>query len=101
MLTEPGVMYGLMRTLPVSPPPGVGSRASKIGSGVSVPVQVDGRLVPPAGTLVTAGSHSALSVTLVTVPVGVTALPLESMSWNDPASVLTPVPAAVVGRTGY
>ena len=84
-------MYGLMSTLPVSPPPAVGSVASNSGSGVSLPVQVE------ASPLEVAGWHSPLSVTLVTAAVEVTWLPASSMSWNEPAVT---APPSLVGRSG-
>jgi hypothetical protein len=68
---------GLIRTLPVSPPPGVAEVAFHSGSGVW----------PLARAF---GSPSALSVTLLTVPVGSTGVPSWLTSWNDP-TVAEPV----------
>ena len=70
-------MNGLIRTLPVSPPPVVGRLVLNSGSGVWPGARSD-------------GSPSALSVTLVTGPVGVTGLPSCPTSWNDPV-VTAPV----------
>ena len=77
-------MNGLMRTLPVSPPPLVGSVASNSGSAVTGAVGVD-RLESWAG------SPSALSVTLVTAPAMVTGLPASSMAWKEAATVGPPL----------
>ncbi len=79
-------MYGLMRTLPVSPPPGVGSVASNSGSAVSAR--------PGRGSL---GSPSALSMTLVTVPLMGTGLPASSMATNDAATVGPPLLVGIAG----
>src|SRR3984957_15886220 len=64
-------MNGLIRTLPVSPPPVVGRGALNSGSGVW----------PLARSL---GSPSALSVMLLTGPDGSTGVPSWLTSWNDP-----------------
>src|ERR1700722_13452702 len=77
-------MNGLMRTLPVSPPPVVGSVASNSGSAVTGALGVD-RVVSWDG------SPSALSVTLVTVPGTDTGLPASSMAWNEAATVGPPL----------
>src|SRR5690348_13217308 len=66
-------MRGLIRTLPVSPPPGVASVASYRGSAVW-----PGARNP--------GAPSAPRVTLLTGPVGVTGDPFWSTSWNDPST---------------
>ena len=80
----PGLMNGLIRTLPVSPPPVVGRVALNSGSGVCPAARSD-------------GSPSALSVMLLTGPVGSTGLPFWLTSWNDP--VVTE-PVFVVGKSG-
>ena len=77
-------MNGLISTLPVSPPPGVGSVALNSGSGVSPGARSD-------------GSPSALSVMPVTGPVGSTGLPSWLTSWNDP---VVAEPVLVVGKSG-
>ena len=71
LLTVPGLMNGLISTLPVSPPPGVASVASHSGSAVWPAARKPGR-------------PSALSVMPLTGPVGVTGVPVWSTSWNDP-----------------
>ena len=80
----PGLMNGLISTLPVSPPPVVGRVALNSGSGVCPGARSD-------------GSPSALSVMLLTGPVGSTGLPSCPTSWNDP--VVTE-PVFVVGNSG-
>src|SRR5271165_1685634 len=77
-------MNGLIRTLPVSPPPFVGRLVLNSGSGVWPGARCD-------------GSPSALSVTLLTGPVGLTGLPFCPTSWNDPVET---VPAEVAGNWG-
>src|SRR5579863_6298903 len=77
-------MNGLIRTLPVSPPPGVAEVAFHSGSGVW----------PLARSF---GSPSALSVMLLTAPVGSIGEPSWLTSWNDP-TVAEPV--LVVGNCG-
>src|SRR5579875_3011179 len=77
-------MNGLISTLPVSPPPGVGSVRSNSGSGVCPAVRWP-------------GCPSALMVTLVTAPVGRIGFPDSSTSWNEPS---TAEPVLVVGNCG-
>ena len=77
-------MNGLIRTLPVSPPPVVGRVALNSGSGVWPGARSE-------------GSPSALSVMLLTGPVGSTGLPSWLTSSNDP--VVT-APVLVVGKSG-
>ena len=66
----PGLMYGLIRTLPVSPPPLVASVASYSGS---------------------VGGVSPPSVIPLTAPVVSSGWPVESTSVKSPVSTKPPV----------
>ena len=77
-------MNGLISTLPVSPPPVVGSVASHSGSGSLARSQV-------------VGSPSALSVIVPSGAVGLTGVPSWLTSWNDP---VVAEPVLVVGNSG-
>ena len=83
----PGLIRGLIRTVPVSPPPGVKSVASKSGSVVTHAAVVAASL--PLGHVVGLPTvdvaPSALSVTLPLKPLGsVTGCPLSLSSSNVP-----------------
>src|ERR1700759_4362161 len=77
-------MNGLISTLPVSPPPVVGAVAFHNGSAVW----------PGARCI---GSPSALSVIVLSGPVGLTGVPSWLTSWNEP---VVAEPVLVVGNSG-
>ncbi len=84
--TVPGLMSGLISTVPVSPPPGVKSVGSKSGSAVTHPLVVAASLPLGQVELPTVEvAPSALSVTLPSKPAGsVTGCPLSLSSWKVP-----------------
>ena len=82
----PGLISGLISTVPVSPPPGVKSVASYSGSAVLQVLVVAASL--PVGQLVVPTVEVAASAPSVTLPsnpfVSVTGCPLSLSSWNVP-----------------